>query len=301
MNIVMGGAGGMIGQALSQAFQEDGADIHRLVRPSSDKGRQDRTVAWDPEQGTIDAAKLEGKDAVVHLGGESLVSGYWSEARKKRIRDSRVKSTELLGKTLAGLQNPPKTFVCASAIGFYDQHANTKLDETAPAGKGFLADVCSDWEAATRDAANAGIRVVNARIGIVLTPKGGALAKMLTPFKMGVGGRLGSGRQGMSWIALTDVVRALQFCVHHGSLSGPVNLTAPNPVDNREFTRILGNVLHRPTLFPVPGFAIRLAMGEMGRALLLSGAQILPTKLNQAGFQFQSAELESALLHELGH
>lgn len=237
----------------------------------------------------------EGPDAVVHLAGENIARARWSERQKALIRDSRVKGTRLLCDLLARYSPPPKALVCASAVGYYGDRADEILKEESAPGSGFLADVCREWEAATQPAVERGIRVVNLRIGIVLSPMGGALAKMLTPFKLGVGGTIGSGRQYMSWIALDDVVGAIHFALTNESLHGPVNAVAPNPVTNREFTHTLGRVLSRPTLFPMPAFAARLVLGEMADALLLASARVEPAQLLASGFTFRHPDLEAAL------
>jgi hypothetical protein len=251
-------------------------------------------------KGEVDAAGLEGLDAVVHLAGENVGSGRWTAARKAAIRDSRVDGTRLLCDTLAGLARPPKTLVCASAIGIYGDRGEEPLTEDSPVGAGFLAEVCREWEAAAANAAEKGIRVVHLRIGMVLSSKGGALPRMLPPFRAGLGGAFGGGRQYVSWVALDDLSLIILHALQCGDLSGPVNAVAPVPVTNREFTEALGKVLSRPTLFPVPAFALRLAVGrEMADALLLSSARVVPKRLEETGYPFRFRELPAALRHLL--
>jgi hypothetical protein len=247
----------------------------------------------------MDAAELASVDAVVHLAGENIVGRRWTPAFKNKIRDSRLQPTKALCQTLADLETKPSVLVSASAIGYYGDRGAEQVDESSPPGTGFLADVCRDWEAATQPARDADIRVVNLRIGFVLAKEGGGLAKMLTPFRFGLGGFVGSGRQYMSWIAIDDLVRAIQFALSAAALMGPVNATAPAPVTNREFTKTLGRVLKRPTIFPMPSFAARLAFGEMADAILIGGARVEPRALQAAGFTFAYPQLEVALRHIL--
>ena len=257
MKIAIGGSTGLVGNELVSFLTTGGHSVVRLVRKAATKGSSTQTVQWDPAQGTIDAAGLEGCDAVVHLGGDNIAHGRWTAGKKRLIRESRTISTTLLASTLAGLTRPPKVFVCASAIGFYGDRGEEVLTEDSAPGSRFISEVCRDWEAATEPARAAGIRVVNLRIGVVLTPKGAALKKMLLPFKLGGGGIVGSGRQWWSWIAIDDVLRAALHCVVTESLSGPVNAVAPGCVRNSEFTKTLGRVLHRPTFLPLPAFAVK--------------------------------------------
>jgi uncharacterized protein (TIGR01777 family) len=292
MRIAVSGASGLVGTALTTAVESDGHAVLRLVRGAAASAD---SVAWDPERATIDAAKLDGVDAVVHLAGEGIAAKRWSDEQKRRIRDSRVKGTRLVAETLAKLPRKPSALVCASAVGFYGPRGDEELDESSASGEGFLAEVCRAWEASADPARDAGIRVVHARFGVVLSAKGGALAKMLTPFILGVGGRLGSGRQWMSWIAIDDVVGALRHAVSTPALVGPVNAVAPNPVTNAEFTRALGDALGRPTIFPMPAFAARLAFGEMADELLLTGQRVAPTRLVATGFEFRDPTLSGAL------
>jgi uncharacterized protein (TIGR01777 family) len=257
-------------------------------------------VYWHPEDGSIATPGLEGMDAVVHLAGENIAAGRWSSEKKARIRDSRVQGTRVLCDALAQLVNPPKVLVSASAIGYYGDRGAEVLREESRPGRDFLADVCRAWEAATAPAAQRGIRVVNLRFGIVLSAAGGALAKMLFPFKMGMGGIVGSGQQYMSWIALDDLVGAIHHALITDTLQGPVNAVAPNPVTNSEFTRTLGRVLRRPTLVPLPAFAARAAFGEMADALLLASIRVEPARLQDTHYAFRYPELEGALRHVLG-
>jgi hypothetical protein len=255
-------------------------------------------VYWNPAGGEIDAPELEGFDAVVHLAGESI-NGRWNVAKKRAIRESRVKGTRLLCETLAKLSHRPRVLVTASASGYYGERGEEVLSEESEAGSSFLSQVCREWEAATKPAAERGIRVVNLRIGFVLSPAGGGLAKMLPAFKMGVGGKIGSGRQYMSWIAIDDLVQIIMFATNTEALRGPVNAVAPYPVTNSEFTKTLGRVLGRPAIFPMPAFAVRLAFGEMGEELLLASSRVEPTRLLRAGYQFQFPQLEGTLRHLL--
>ena len=295
MKVLISGATGMIGSALSRELMDGGNLVTRLTRSP---GSED--VGWDPSRGEIDASRLAGHDAVVHLAGESISEGRWTAEKKRRLLESRRQGTGLLAESLANLPEPPEVMVSASAVGYYGDRGDELVDESSPPGKGFLADVCKDWEAATAPARDAGIRVVNLRIGVVLDTKGGALSQMLTPFKLGAGGVLGSGRQYISWITLEDVVRAIQFCLASSAMSGPVNGVAPEPVTNRELTKTLGRVLRRPTMFPMPAFAARMAFGEMADEMLLGGSRVQPRALSSAGFQWNQPALEPALRHVLG-
>jgi uncharacterized protein len=252
-------------------------------------------VEWDPARGRLDPRALEGVDAVVHLAGESIAARRWSAAVKERIRRSRVDGTRLLSETLGNLERRPRVLVSASAVGYYGDRGETPLTEDSAPGAGFLADVCREWEAAADAARSAGIRVVHPRLGLVLAKQGGALPRMTLPFRLGLGGVVGSGRQYWSWIELGDLVRAIELCLGLDGLAGPINAVAPAPVTNREFTRKLGKVLGRPTLVPLPALAVRLLLGEMGRALLLGSARVLPRRLERAGFHFRHPGLESAL------
>ena len=296
--VVISGASGLIGGALAGALAADGHAVGRLVRPGPAVRLGD--VAWDPTAGRIDAAALEGADAVVHLAGESIAAGRWTAARKRAIRDSRVGGTRLLAEAVAGLRRPPRVLVSASAVGYYGDRGDEPLTEASAPGQGFLAEVAVAWEAAAEPARRAGLRVVHPRIGLVLAAAGGALPKMLTPFRLGLGGVIGDGRQQVSWIALDDLVSVLRHLLTTDSLAGPVNAVAPAPVDNRELTRTLARVLGRPALLPLPASVVRLVFGEMGLALLLASARVLPARLEATGFRFRNPTLEAALRAVLG-
>ncbi len=297
MKIIITGGTGLIGTELTQTLQRDGHQLTSLVRNVKSSPTQGATVVrWDVERGEIEnASQLEGHDAVIHLAGESVAEGRWTAERKRRIRDSRVKGTRLLVDALARLNARPRIFLSASATGFYgsDRNAETLTEASAPGGD-FLAQVCREWEAEAMRADDFGARVVLLRTGIVLSSKGGALTKMLPIFKMGAGGRLGHGRQFMSWIALADEIGAIRFALENETVREAMNLTAPHPVTNAEFTETLGRVLSRPTLLPVPPFALRLAFGEMG-ATVLGSLRVLPTRLEAAGYRFELPELDAAL------
>ncbi|GIW80787.1 MAG: hypothetical protein KatS3mg105_2594 [Gemmatales bacterium] len=297
MKILVSGATGLVGSVLVPLLESKGHGIVALTRGQAEPGKR---IHWDPEHGTLDATSLEGFEAVVHLAGENIAAGRWNEERKARIRDSRIKGTKLLCDKLVELSEPPKVLVSASAIGYYGSRGSEVLTEESQRGTGFLADVCADWEQATQGASDKGIRVVNARIGVVLSAAGGALAKMLLPFKLGLGGVVGNGQQYMSWIAIDDLAAAILHLLHTENLSGPVNLVAPHPVTNYEFTKTLGRVLGRPTILPMPAFAARLAFGEMADELLLSSTRVEPKKLVGSGFLFRFPNLEGALRHLLG-
>ena len=295
MRILVSGSHGLVGKALINSLTSDGHEIVRLVRGQPSGAHE---VEWHPNEQRLDAAALEGLDAVVHLAGESIASGRWTDEKKRAIRDSRVKGTTVLSEALARLSRPPAVFVSASAIGYYGDRDDELLTEKSAPGDDFLANVCVEWENATIPAIEKGIRTVHARFGVILDANEGALGKMLTPFRMGIGGRIGDGKQWMSWIDIDDVVNGLKFLIE-GSVTGPVNFVAPNPVTNAEFTKTLGRVLSKPTIFPIPAFGARLAFGEMGDALLLSSQRVEPSVLRQNGFSFGYPTLESALRHIL--
>jgi uncharacterized protein (TIGR01777 family) len=298
MKIAVTGSTGLVGSALLPLLAAGGHEVRRVVRARPGRGSKD--VHWDPARAEIDAVRLEGLDAVIHLAGESIASGRWTAAKKRRIRDSRVEGTQLLTRALTSVEEPPVALICASAIGYYGDRGRDVVDEDSAPGEGFLADVCREWEAAAQSALRRGIRVANLRFGVILSPAGGALATMLPIFKLGLGGVLGSGKQYVSWVALDDAVGAIDYALGHAELAGPVNVVSPNPVTNRDYTRMLGRVLSRPTIFPVPGFAARLAMGEMADELLLSSTRAEPQRLIAAGYPFRHPELEEALRHLLG-
>jgi len=285
MKTILTGSSGLVGSALTPLLAHKGHEVVRLKRPTQ----------WDPKTGTVDSSAFNQAEVVVHLAGESIASGRWNAARKTRIRESRVEGTQLISETISRMDRPPGVFVCASAIGYYGDRGNETLREESVAGTGFLADVCCEWEAATGAAVRKGIRVVNLRTGLVLSGKGGAMGKMLIPFRLGVGGKIGSGSQYWSWISLEDLCNGIVHCIANSNLHGPVNMVSPSPVTNLQFTKALGRVLRRPTLFPVPAFAARLALGEMADALLLASARVEPTKLLSSGFAFKHRELEPTL------
>jgi uncharacterized protein (TIGR01777 family) len=298
MRVLVSGSSGLVGSALMPALVAAGHEVGRLARANAAAGPHD--VRWDPTTGHIDAARLEGVDAVVHLAGENIAAGRWNEWRKEAIRKSRVEGTRLVAGALARLKRTPQTLVSASAIGFYGDGGDEVLRETSPRGHGFLPAVCVAWEAQTEPAEARGIRVVHLRFGVILSEKGGALRKMLLPFRLGLGGVVGSGRQWMSWVAIDDAVGAIQHTLATSSLRGAANAVAPEPVTNRDFTRALGRVLDRPTVLPLPAFAARLAFGELADALLLASARVVPDALLASGYRFKHPGLEGALRHVLG-
>jgi hypothetical protein len=293
--IAITGASGLVGRALTALLTSAGHEVHAVVRHSAHGG----DIAWDPDAGTIEREKLVGLDAVVHLAGENIGDGRWSATKKERIMGSRVRGTKLIAETLAGLEGGPRTLVSASAIGYYGSRS-APVDETAAAGSGFLAEVCAAWEAAAEPARAAGLRVVHPRIGIVLTPAGGALGPMVAAFKTGLGGRIGAGDQGMSWVAMDDLLAALHAMIVRSDLSGAMNVTAPEPLDQATFARVLGEALGRPSVVPLPATAVRLALGERGERLLLEGAIVVPARLVAAGHRFAYPTLPLALRHVLG-
>lgn len=295
MKILIAGSTGLIGKELTTYLTALGHQIVPLVRYRDQPG-----IYWQPKKGQLDAEAIEGFDAVINLSGENISSGRWTEQKKQRIRDSRVLTTRTLAETIAKLKKPPKVWINGSAIGYYGDMNDRICDENSPPGKSFLSIVCDEWEAATKAAAYAGVRVVLIRTGIVLTPTGGALQRMLTPFQLGLGGVIGSGRQYMSWVSLTDELRIIEFCLNHATISGPVNAVSPQAVTNRTFTKTLGRVLKRPTFFPFPKFMVKILFGEMGQELLLSSTRVVPTKLEETGFVFSNSELEKTLSSMLG-
>ncbi len=303
MNVLVSGATGLLGSALSAELRGMGHNVTALSRsrPSSEG-----VIRWDPSRGQLDLARLEGMDAVVHLAGESIAEGRWTAEKKRRILESRQQGTRLLAESVASLPTPPRVMVSASAVGYYGDRGNELLrEESAPGPEGdegaaFLVRVCRQWEAAADPAREAGIRVVHPRIGVVLSTGGGALGKTLPIFKVGAGGKIGSGRQWWSWVALDDVVGAMIHALTNEGVEGPVNVGAPNPLANAEYTKTLGQVLNRPTLFPLPAPAARLALGEVADALLLASQRMEPAKLKETGYEFRHPELEGALRHLLG-
>ena len=299
MHILVSGSTGFVGTAITETLGRQGHAIVRLVRPASRQigagGARAETVAWDPAAGRFDADAAEGADALIHLAGASIADGRWNASRKKLLRTSRVDATRQLFGVLGKLQRPPRVVVAASAIGYYGNRGDETLTETSAPGSDFLAGLCREWEAETARASEFGARVVNLRFGIVLAAHGGALPRMALPFKLGAGGRLGDGRQWMSWVALPEVVGIVQFALENPGLAGPVNVATPNPVQNKDFTRMLAKTLRRPALFPAPAFALRLALGEMADALLLVSQKVLPSRLAESGYRFQQPDLGEAL------
>jgi uncharacterized protein (TIGR01777 family) len=299
MRILVSGSSGFLGTAIIDSLRKQNHQIARLVRPESGSKRAGadsaNDVAWDPTGGRFDAAAAEGAGALIHLAGASIADGRWSDARKKVLRTSRIDATRHLMGALAKLQSPPRIIVAASAIGFYGNRGEETLTEQSAPGSGFLPEICVEWEAETARGAEFGARVASLRFGIILAAHGGALAKMVPPFKLGVGGRMGNGRQWMSWVTLTEVVNIVEFALANSQLSGAVNAISPNPVRNSQFTEVLAKTLHRPALFPAPPFALRLALGEMADALLLSSQRVIPSKLASASYQFLQPDLAGAL------
>ncbi|MGI8790226.1 MAG: TIGR01777 family oxidoreductase [Actinomycetota bacterium] len=297
MRILLSGASGFIGSALRRVLEQEGHEVSALSRSAP---ADSSAVQWDPDSGELDPVALEGWDAVVHLAGEGIGDRRWNEAHKRRVRDSRIKGTTLLSRTLAKLDRPPAVLLSASAIGYYGDRGDEALTENAPAGGGFLAGVVQAWEESTAPARDSGIRVVTMRSGLVLDGDGGVLKRQLIPFRLGMGGRLGAGRQYWSWITLEDEVRAMQHLLD-ADVSGAVNLTAPTPVTNAEFTAVLGRVLSRPAFLSVPPVALEVVLGkEMATEMLFFSQRVVPSKLEGSGFRFRHPELESALRAVLG-
>ncbi len=288
--ILVSGSSGPIGEALLPSLKTGGYSVTRLVRDQSSGEGQ---VVWNPLQ-PLSPKSVSGFDAVIHLAGESIV-GRWTEAKKARIRDSRILGTRHLAEALSKAPQPPRVLISASAIGYYGDRGEEILHEDSPPGAGFLAEACRAWEAASQPANDAGIRTVQMRFGVVLSPRGGALSKMLPPFRMGLGGKIGNGRQWWSWIDVKDLIGAIRHALKSDLLQGPVNVTAPKPVRNAEFSKILATVLSRPSIFPLPAFAARLVLGEMADELLLASQHVEPAKLMTTGYSFQHADLKPAL------
>lgn len=299
MRIAITGASGFVGTALASQLSAAGHTVLALVRPRPGAAAR-AGIAWDPVSGAIDTEALGAIDACIHLAGENVAGGRWTKRRRELLTQSRGPTTLALCRQLAKLPTPPAVLVAASATGIYGDCGDTELTEASPPGHGFLADIAKDWEAGTAPAAAAGIRVVNLRIGMVLDPAGGALQRLLLPFRLGLGGRLGHGRQWLGWITRRDLVAAIEFCLHHAALRGPVLAVSPHPVTNREFTRALGAVLRRPTILPAPRLALRLALGAMADELLLASHRAVPQALPAAGFRFADPQLRTALANLLG-
>ncbi len=291
MKIVISGASGLIGTQLVAKLSNSGHEVIRLVRRSPKSGE----IQWNPKSGSLDAAALEGADAVIHLSGAGIGDKRWSDAYRKEILDSRTTTTALLATTIASLSRKPSVFLSGSAIGIYGARNDEQLTEVSTHGTGFLADVCKEWEAAAKPAVDAGVRTVYLRTGIVLTPKGGALKKLLPLFRLGLGGKFGNGKQWQSWISIDDEIGAIEHLLT-ANVSGAVNLTAPNPVTNAEFTKVLASILKRPAIVPVPSFAPKIVLGgELADALLFTGQRVIPAALNASGYSFKHTTLESAL------
>jgi uncharacterized protein (TIGR01777 family) len=293
MKILISGGSGLVGSAATAALRSDGHDVGHLVRPGGTPRAGD--VSWDPMRATVDIAGLEGADAVIHLSGAGIADGRWTGTRKQLLRSSRIDTTRVLVDSLARLKRKPSTLLVASAIGYYGDRGDEVLTESSANGADFLALVCRDWETEASRAAAVGMRTVMLRFGIILSGKGGALPRMVTPFKLGLGGRLGSGQQWMSWIAIEDVIGIIRYLIAKEQISGPVNLVAPSPVRNEEFSRVLAGMLHRPAIFPAPAFVLRLAMGEMADGMLLASNRVRPDRLLTAGYPFRFQILEPAL------
>jgi len=298
MKVLISGSTGLVGSALVRLLTSDNHHVTRLVRPGGPITHG--SVLWDPQRGLLDSEAIEGHDAVVHLAGENIAAGRWTADQKKRIRESRVRGTSMLCGRLKSLKKPPTVALFASAIGIYGDRSDEELTEQSTPGPGFLAMVTKEWEAASDVLAETSIRVVKLRIGVVLSKEGGALVRILPVFKFGLGGKIGSGRQYMSWIAIDDLLNIVKYVLSHDNISGAVNAVSPNPATNEEFTKSLGKLLSRPTIFSVPRLALKLAAGEMGNELLLASTRVLPEKLISSGFRFEYPDLEQALKHVLG-
>jgi uncharacterized protein len=293
MKVLISGGSGLVGTALTESLRSEGHTVALLVRPDGDASAGD--IRWDPASGFINTNAMEGADAVVNLNGASIGDGRWNAGRKKILRSSRIDATRVLVDAFTRLKQKPRVFVSASAIGYYGNRGDEVLTESSASGNDFLADTCRDWETEALRAQSSGIRAVVTRFGVILSAKGGALTQMLPPFKLGLGGRLGSGQQWLSWIAIEDVVGLLRAAISDEKASGPVNVVAPTPVRNSEFTQVLASVLHRPAIFPAPAFGLRLLLGEMAEALLLSSQQVRSERVPAATYHFRYENLEPAL------
>ena len=296
MKVAIAGASGLVGSALIPKLEDESIEVTRLVRESPKPGE----IEWHPNQDTIKPDRLKGFDAIINLAGENIAEGRWTDEKKRKIHDSRVHGTHLLSEAMAKVDPKPQVFLCASATGIYGDRGDEILSEQGESGGGFLAGVCREWEQATEPASKAGVRVVNLRFGPILAAEGGMMAKMLTPFKMGMGGKIGSGKQYVSWVAIDDVVNAMKLALKDESIRGPLNIVAPNPVTNEVLTKTLGHVLNRPTALAMPAFAARLAFGEMADEMLLVSQRVVPKKLTEARFEFRFPDLESALKEYVG-
>lgn len=293
MKILIGGASGLVGTALAPKLEADGHEVIRLVRGKNlpNAGQ----IQWSPESNQLDAQLLEGCEAVIHLGGEGVASGRWTSVRKKLLRDSRIKSTRLLAESVARMNTKPRVFLCASAVGIYGDRGDELLKEDSSCGSDFLATLAQDWEAGCLPAAATGMRVIHLRFGVILSPRGGALRKMLPIFRLGLGGVMGNGMQYMSWVSIDDVVHVIQWLLLHDEIHGPVNVVSPKPVMNRDFAKALGETLRRPTMLPVPGWVLRLLFGEMAVSTILAGQRATPAKLIANGYAFHHSELNVSL------
>lgn len=301
IRIAVTGATGLIGSKIVDVFTKEGDLITRLVR-KQDQNVSETTHIWNPSLQQIDRSILEGQHAIIHLAGENISDGRWTASKKDQILASRVQVTRWLSEVITQLKEPPQVFITASAIGYYgNQPSQVVLDEKSPAGSDFLAHVVEQWEEATFSVKQMGIRVIHLRFGIVLSDQGGALAKMLPPFRLGLGGKIASGKQMMSWVSLDEIPKMIRFIIQHDRLEGPINVVSPQPVSNEEFTQCLGKVLHRPTFLPIPGFFLRSVLGEMADALLIGGARVMPTRLLEEGYSFTDPDLLTALTKILGN
>jgi uncharacterized protein (TIGR01777 family) len=293
MRVVMSGSSGLVGSALCQKLAADGHHISRLVRPGTQPRSGD--VSWDPGAAVIDMSALEGAEAIIHLSGASIAEHRWTEARKAELRSSRIDTTRVLVDAILRLRQKPRVFICASAVGYYGDCGDDILTETYPYGTDFLGLLARDWEAEAARASHGGIRTVSARLGVILTPEGGALPKLLAPIRRGVGGRLGKGRQWMPWVTLEDVIEVMRNALTDARYEGAINVVSPNPVRNAEFVRIAANLLHRPAVLPAPAFALGLVLGEMAQPLLLASQRVRPARLMELGYTFRDKDLEPTL------
>lgn len=295
MKILITGSSGFIGSELLAYLRGRGHEVRRLVRKEAQL--KDDCILWDPQHHELNPADFEGFDVVINLAGENIMGGRWTPEKKRKIKESRVMGTRILCELISRLQYPPRLLISASAIGFYGNRGDEIVSEDSPPGDGFLAEVCQKWENATEPAEKKGIQVVKLRIGIVLSSKGGALGKMLTPFKLGLGGTIGSGRQWTSWISMDDLMGIFLHIIGHSEIQGPVNAVTPNPVTNRVMTKVLGRALYRPTIFPIPSFVVRLIFGEMADEMFLSSTRAAPNILVQTGYSFLYPDLKGAINH----